>query len=491
MADTLKQKVAPKKAVKDEVERERAYRTSRLVAVRAWAFIGCCVAFVIAIQALGLVGSAVECLCVAVIVGFVCSPITNWLEQKGIGRAGGAFIALLVVLAVVGGLFIWLVPLFVEQLRQLLERVPGYIVQAQIYVQDLWNQFGTENTAEIQKYMQEVMASLGDVGSRMATSLASTISTGLVPNIMGVANGVVMGFLGLIMAYWFAKDYPVLMREIAVIAGPEHDEDVSLLAAVMSRSMGGYMKSIVITSVLNGILAFIGFALAGHPYAGLMGIITALMHFVPVVGPMISALLAILIGFFTSPMVAFWTLIVAVVAQNVTDNVISPLIMRSTINIHPAMSLIGITVGASLGGALGMALAVPLTAAIKGVFIYFFEEKTARQLVSYDGAFFKGTPFHHPDGSPVPSYDALDDDSFLANTLLVDADELKGVEAEPAPEDVRAPLAEVLRQQVEEFKHLREGVDDTQANDGSEAGEGSASDTDASAASSASDKKSD
>lgn len=440
------------KTLGDEAEREVAYRKARLIGVRAWAFIGCCIAFVITIQALGLVGSAVECLFVAVIVGFVCSPITNWLEQKGVGRAAGALIALLVVIAVLAGLLLWLVPMFTEQLRQLLERVPGYIAQAQAYVQELWRQYGNENTAEIQTYMQDIMASLGDVGTRMATSLASTISTGLVPNIMGFANGVVMACLGLVMAYWFAKDYPVIMREITIIAGPRYDEDLSLLVTVLSRSMGGYMKSIVITSVLNGVLAFIGFALIGHPYAGLMGVITALMHFVPVVGPGVSCTVATVIGGFTGLPVAVGTLIVSVIAQNVTDNVISPLIMQSTINIHPAMSLIGITVGAGLGGALGMALAVPLTAAIKGVFIYFFEEKTARQLVSYDGAFFKGTPYHHEDGSPVPSYDALDDDTFLANTLLVEADELTGVEAEPAPEDAKPQLAEVLRQQVEELR---------------------------------------
>lgn len=459
---SLKNKVA------DEAERERSYRAARLVAVRAWAFIGCCVAFVIALQALGLVGSAVECFFVAVIVGFICSPITNWLEAKGLNRGAGALIALVVVIAVIAGLMLWLVPMFFEQLRQLLERVPGYFVQAQDIVRNLWNQFGNSDNRELQAYAQDLMASVGDVGTRMASTLASSISTGLVPNIMSTANSFVMAFLGLVMAYWFAKDYPVIMREIAVIAGPRYDQDVSLLVTVMSRSMGGYMKSIVITSVINGVLAFVGFMLAGHPYAGLMGVITALMHFVPVVGPMVSAMLAILIGFFTSPAVALWTLVVAVVAQNVTDNVISPLVMQSTINIHPAMSLIGITVGASLGGALGMALAVPLTAAIKGVFIYFFEEKTARQLVSYDGAFFKGTPYHHEDGSPVPSYDALDDNTFLANTLLVDADELKGVEAEQPPEAAKPQLADVLRQQVEDFRRLRES-DTTDADDSSDA----------------------
>lgn len=450
----------PAGTLKDETERKRAYQSARLVAVRVWAFVGCCIAFIFVMRALGAVGSAVECLFVAIIVGFVCSPITNWLETKGVGRAGGALIALIIVLAVLAGLLLWLIPLFSAQLRQFLERVPDYISQAQLYVGELWEKFGDENTTEIQSYMQGLMDSLGTLGTRLSTSLANTISAGLVPNIMGLANNIVMGFMGFVMAYWFAKDYPIIMREISTIVGPRYDQDLSLLVTVMSRSMGGYMKSIVITSIANGVLAFIGFALLGHPYAGLMGIITGILHFVPVVGPAVSAILATGVGFFTSVPLAIGTLIVAMIAQNVTDNVISPLIMQSTINIHPAMSLIGITVGASLGGALGMTLAVPLTAAIKGVFIYFFEEKTARQLVSYDGAFFKGTPFHHEDGSPVPSYDALDDDTFLSSTLLVEADELVGVEAEEPPEDVKPQLGEVLRHQVEDFRLLHIMGDD-------------------------------
>ena len=128
--------------------------------------------------------------------------------------------------------------------------------------------------------------------------------------------------------------------------------------------------------------------------------------------------------------------------------------MQSAVKIHPAMSLIGITVGASLGGALGMALAVPLTAAVKGAFVYYFESRTGRQLVSYDGAFFKGTPYLHADGTPVPSFDALDDDTFLETSRLVENHDVADVEAQEKPEDDKPVLAEALRQQLEEFKRL-------------------------------------
>lgn len=64
------------------------------------------------------------------------------------------------------------------------------------------------------------------------------------------------------------------------------------MVAILSRSVGGYMRGMVVTSICGGILAFIGFTLIGHPYAALMAIFTGIMHLVPVVGPWVSAAIA-------------------------------------------------------------------------------------------------------------------------------------------------------------------------------------------------------
>ena len=411
------------------------YRRARLVAMRAWAAIGCAVVFVICVRALGMVGPALESVLVGAIVGFVMSGITNRLERLGVGRALGSLVALVVVVAVAAGALIWLVPFFFDQLVQLLGRIPDYLSGLQAAARGLSENLGTGSAAssQFQDSAQAALQGLSTVGSRMAADLAGSLSGGILPNIMGLANSVVMFFLGLVMAYWFAKDYPVIFRELGVIVGPRYADDLTLLITVLSRSVGGYMSGVVVTSAINGTLIFLCLSLVHHPYAGLMAILTSVLHFIPVVGPMCSAALATLVALFVDPFMALWSLVLCVVAQNVTDNLVSPLVMRSAVKIHPAMSLMGITIGASLGGALGMAFAIPLTAAIKGVFIYYFESRTGRQLVSYDGAFFKGTPFHHADGSPVPSVDAVDDQRFPAQTRLMEADSLEGVEPEEAP----------------------------------------------------------
>lgn len=397
------------------------YMTARKVALVSGAVVGCCIALILVVRLLGLIWPALELLLVGVVMGFLCSPITNWLEDHGIGRALAAFIALVAVLAVLIGVALITIPPFIQQLISLLQTIPTYIATLQSYFNDWMGRYTTSDNADAQYLLSQAVSALSSFGSTVAQESMAKISNGLVTNVVTTVNNIVTFFLGLVLAYWFAKDYPTIVRECATIVGTKHKESFTLMLAVMSRSMGGYMRSMVTTSIVNGVLAAAGLAAFGHPYAGLLGVMTGVAHFIPVIGPFVSAAGAVLLGLFVSPVLAVESLVVMVIAQNVTDNLLSPLVMQSAVQVHPVLSLIGIIMGSALGGVLGMVLAVPLTAAIKGVFVYYFESRTGRQLVTYDGAIFKGTPYHDSKGEIVPSFDALDDDRFFESSRLVGA----------------------------------------------------------------------
>ncbi len=395
------------------------YEKWRLRMVVAWAIVGAIALLVLAVRGFMIVGQAVELLLVGTIVGFVCSPIVNRLEDRRVPRSLAALVALLLVMAAVCALVALFVGPFLRELTVLLRNVPTYVSQLQDALATFWDTFGNSHNANVQNAVNTVVGMLTSAGTDVAAELARNLSTGLAGGVADMAGHLVTVFLGLILAYWLALDYPKIMRELAVIAGPEYDEEMILTAAVLSRSTGGYMRGTLITSLANGLMVAAGLALLGHPYAGLLGIATFVLHFVPVVGPMLSSVSAVLLGLFVSPACAFWTLVVTVVAQNVTDNVLSPIVMRSAVKIHPALSLVGIIIGGCLGGPVGMVLAVPLTAAIRGLFVYYFETRTGRQLVSTEGALFGSTPFNDAEGRPRPTFDALDDDTFIERSRLL------------------------------------------------------------------------
>ena len=339
-----------------ERRRERIERwRPRMLAV--WTVVGVFIASWLIIGALGFVQQALGLILVGGVAGFMCSPVTNRLEDHKVPRGLAALISLallvvgvIVLVSLIGG------PLM-QELLVLLRSTPVYIEQAQRALGEFWNTYGESADPRVQSTVNQLVSALSSTGLSMASDLARQISTGLVENISSMVTDFTTVFLGLVLAYWVAKDYPLMARELAVIVGPRHSRDVTLM-------------------------------------------------------------LAVLLGLFVGPGLAFAALVITVVAQNIADNVLSPVVMQRSVQIHPALSLVGIIVGGCLGGALGMVLAVPLTAAIRGFFVYFFETRTGRQIVSSTGALFRGTEYKEPDGSPCPELDALDDATFFEGSRL-------------------------------------------------------------------------
>ena len=104
----------------------------RAVAVAAWAIVGCCVVFILAVAALARIWPAVALLLTGVILGFICSPVTNLLERHGVPRSLSAFLALLIVIAVIIAVLVVLGRPFLAQLITLLQHAPTYLAQVQV-----------------------------------------------------------------------------------------------------------------------------------------------------------------------------------------------------------------------------------------------------------------------------------------------------------------------------------------------------------------------
>lgn len=428
---------------------------TRLLALRVWTVVGGIVIAIAVLNVLGALAPVIEFLAVGSLIAFIESPIVNALERKGVPRAVGAFIGLVAVILILFCVIMVIAPIFVDQVLEVLSRLPSQLRSLGDWAVQIAQDFEAISKSSWANELDSMFQSLANIASSYVTQLAGDVGRGLFPILSGFASQLFIFFLGLVLAYWLALDYPKIHREVGTIVGEERETSYRFMVAILSRSVGGYMRSMVITSFVNGVLAFIGLLIAGHPYAALMGVLTGLLHLIPVLGPWISAFAATLLALFYSPVLAIWTLIICMVAQNVTDNVVSPKVMQSSVQIHPAMNLAALVVGSTLMGAIGMVVAIPLCAALKGLFVFYFEKSTGRALVSYDGAIFQGTPFRDEDGEPVPAFDALGDDSFVQESELIDDDVAPTGSAVPRP-DLENPWSKL------QFLHRSDGSDHEQ-----------------------------
>jgi len=118
-----------------------------------------------------------------------------------------------------------------------------------------------------------------------------------------------------------------------------------------------------------GLLTFIGLNLIGIRYALALAVLAGLLEAIPNLGPTISSIPAILLGFAVSPVMGVTALALYFIIQQLENNLIVPVVMKKAVGLNPIITLIALIVGGKIAGVLGVILAVPTTIFIETVLI--------------------------------------------------------------------------------------------------------------------------
>lgn len=194
----------------------------------------------------------------------------------------------------------------------------------------------------------------------VAPSSVTVISTlqGVTSNVFDVLVG---GFLVLVGGIYFALE-PKLYRDLLLSFWPEdRREDMSRVLHSICSDLLAFLKAQFIAMVVVGALAFVGLTIVGVPSALALAMFVCLAEFVPLIGPIVSAIPALLIALTMGTDVALWTLLVFIVVQQSESNVITPLLQERMVSLPPAVTLFAVVVFGSIFGPLGIVLATPLT----------------------------------------------------------------------------------------------------------------------------------
>jgi predicted PurR-regulated permease PerM len=126
--------------------------------------------------------------------------------------------------------------------------------------------------------------------------------------------------------------------------------------------------------------AWLGLQIIGVPYAVMLGVLWAVCEFIPGVGPFISAIPTILLGFTVSPTTGVLAALFSLAWSQIESNVITPKVLGTAAEIHPLVVLVSILVGAELLGFAGALLAIPFAAVVGVLVDEIHEERTRDQL---------------------------------------------------------------------------------------------------------------
>lgn len=383
--------------------------------LNVWTIVGAIALTWVVVQLLNILSVPVAIVIWTTIIVFVLRGTVNKLEEIGINRTVGTAIGYVIMFAVLALVAFLLFSPGVgmnTQFANLIENVPVYVQGISDWANDIYARYAYMLEDEsVRAFVTDVQAS----AMEWAGDFAKNSASGAIAFGTGLANAFMAIGFALVVAFWILMQLPQLGRECKRLVGDAHAEDLEMLHITFTRVMGGYIKGTLLQCAIIGVACGILFAVLGIPNSMALGGITGILNIIPIIGPWLGGGLAAIVGIFVSPLVAVIAILGTIVIQQFVYTFISPKIMSDSVDIHPALTLIALMAGSALGGAMGglsgslvgMLASIPAVAVAKSVFVYYFEKRTGRRLVSKDGVFFLGTPSSSEDGdAPNPIADA-------------------------------------------------------------------------------------
>lgn len=308
------------------------------------------VAFVLflAYRSLAEVVTMALLLATGLLLAVVLSAPVEALHRRKVPRTVSVALIFLAGAAVLGAGGYLLFPVLAEQAAQLALALPGALSQLVERAGGLADDLGLN---------------IGGGGDDVSPSTLADAGRKLLGGALGLFGGLASFFAGLIVLlfislYLAAMPGPVV-GWIVRLFPPEKREGVRGLLSEVRTSLLGWLGGQLVSMIVLGVLSTLALYLIGVPGALFLGIFTGLVCFVPLIGPVVSAVPPLVLAFAGNPIDALWVLLAYVAIQQVEGNLLTPLVMNKAASLHPAVVIASVTIAGTAFGILGMLLAAP------------------------------------------------------------------------------------------------------------------------------------
>lgn len=335
-----------------------------------WTVIGWIVLGLAGLWLLGRLWTVLLPLLLGLLIVFFLRPPVEWLVGKGAPRVAAVGLCYLVALALLVGAGVLLAPSVARQAEQFTTALPTYIEQAQVSFRDSQDRYDELLPDWAVIAVDEALDSAVDELGNITSGIAGRILTAG-RSIFGLATGLITG---LAVGFYLLYSLPRVGPGILDAMPPGWRRDARDASERVEETVGGFVRGQVIVAAIVGVLTWLGMTVIGMPFPGFIGVLAGVLDIVPYVGPVVAAIVAIIIGLFTEPILALWALLVIIAIQQLETHIIGPKVMGSQVGLHPVIVILAIIAGTTLFGFIGLLLAVPTVGTIKALYGFYAEK---------------------------------------------------------------------------------------------------------------------
>ncbi|CAA0131008.1 Putative transport protein [Mycolicibacterium vanbaalenii] len=309
----------------------------------------------------------------AVIVCTVLWPPVRWLRSKGLPPAAAVLAVLVMAVGVIAGVVSAVAPAIVNQSGELAEQATAGIVQ----VRD-WLGGPPLNISEAQ--LNSAVEAINDTLNSSSAQIASGLFTG----VGAATSALVTLFTTIVVTFFLLKDGPQFVPWLRRAVGRPAASHVAELLERVWSTLGGFIRTQALVSLVDAVLIGIGLVILGVPLAYALAIITFIGGFVPIVGAFVAGGLAVLVALVANgPVNALIVLGIILAVQQFEGNVLQPWLQSKSMKLHAVLVLLAVTLGATAFGVIGAFLAVPVAAAL-AVVLRYYDEQVSLQATEAD-----------------------------------------------------------------------------------------------------------
>ncbi|MFI0367636.1 AI-2E family transporter [Actinomadura sp. 1N219] len=304
------------------------------------------------VQAASNAKSVIVMIVVAMFLAVGLNPAVERLRRFGLPRSAAVAAVFLVVILFFAGFVASLVQPVSEQVTELRKNIPEYVEQLQDNktLANWDKRYGLLDRAEETVKGEDFQKSLTDI----ATGIGKV-----------AVSGVFQTVTILILTLYFMSSLPQIKTFFYKLAPRSRRARVALLGDEILDRIGGYVAGQFTIAFIAGTISYVFLSILGVKYALALALIVAVTDLIPLIGATIGAVVACLVAFLTGNVTDLIVCaIFYLIYQQLENYVVYPRVMKRTVDVQPAVTIVAALVGGALLGVVGALLAIPTAAAI-------------------------------------------------------------------------------------------------------------------------------
>lgn len=296
----------------------------------------------------------------AVVIASAMDPAVRAFMRYRVPRILAVILLYIVVIGAVLGLFYLFVPQVIGDLSSFIASVPNYL--------DLLNKIGAYNQyADIFGLPSPENVSPSEILSQAQEGLnLSGFFGGAFGAAASLFGGLFSFVLIMVLSFYFTMSQTGIDDFLSVVTPRKYRAYVLDLWDRSKKKIGLWMQGQVLLGVIMGVLVYLGLTILGIKHALILAILAAFFELIPVFGPTLAAIPAVLIGFADGGLtVGLLVIALYVILQQFENHLIYPLVVTKVVGVPPLLVILGLIIGAKLAGFLGILLSVPMVATLQ------------------------------------------------------------------------------------------------------------------------------